>query len=108
MRLLHLIISMAQDAIHQYPKGDFRRMLSVLAAIDTLQNPTLVRISERTGIDKKSVSRLILQAGEQAGVVISKTGPSYRVDDWGVVIKRSGAKLVLHGVLISQSVEVVG
>lgn len=74
-------------------------MLVVLAAIDTPQGTTLVRIAERTGLDKKTVTRLIAQAVEQAGVTIYKTGPVYEIGDWGPVVKRSGAKLALKGAL---------
>jgi len=84
-----------------YPKGDLRRMLSVLAAIDAIPDATLVKLVEKTGIDKKTVSNLIIQAGEQAGVQISKTGPIYKLEDWGPIIKRAGAKMVLAGVLLA-------
>ncbi|MBU0521655.1 MULTISPECIES: hypothetical protein [Pseudomonas] len=84
-----------------YPKGDLRRMLSVLAAIDAIPDATLVKLVERTGIDKKTVSNLIIQAGEQAGVQISKTGPVYTLEDWGPIIKRAGAKMVLAGALVA-------
>ena len=83
----------------QYPKGDLRRMLVVLAAIDTPQGACLVRIAQRTGLDKKSITRLIAQAGEQAAVVITKEGAVYRVADWGPVVKRNGAKIALTGAL---------
>ena len=82
-----------------YPKGDLRRMLSVLGAIDTLQNATLVRIAEMTGIDKKTITNLIEQAREHAGVKIEKSGPIYTVTDWGPVIKKTGAKMSLTGAL---------
>lgn len=82
-----------------YPKGDLRRMLAVLAAIDSLDNPTLVRIVARTGIDKKTVTHLIEQARVQAGVEIDKNGPVYQLVEWGPVIKKTGAKLALTGAL---------
>jgi hypothetical protein len=82
-----------------YPKGDLRRMLSVLAAIDTIPNASLVKIAERTGIDKKTVINLIGQAGDQAGVQVAKTGPVYTLEDWGPIFKRAGAKMVLAGTL---------
>ena len=84
-----------------YPKGDLRRMLSVLAAIDSLPEATLVKIAERTGLDKKTVINLISQARDQAGVEISKIGPDYALVDWGPIIKRAGAKMVLAGTLVT-------
>jgi len=41
------------DLAPPYPKGDLRRMLVVLGAIDELDVATLVRMAERTGLDKK-------------------------------------------------------
>ena len=58
-------------AAPQYPKGDLRRMLAVLGAIET-GSSTLVQIAAATGLDKKTVTNLIAQAGEQACVSISK------------------------------------
>jgi hypothetical protein len=74
-------------------------MLNVLAAIDALKPATLVKIVERTGIDKKTVTNLIEQAREQAGVKIDKDGAVYTLADWGPVIKRQVAKLALAGTL---------
>ncbi|MBP8275330.1 MAG: hypothetical protein KAX55_00355 [Propionivibrio sp.] len=82
-----------------YPKGDLRRMLVVLAAMDLPQGASLVQIAERTGLDKKSVTRLIEQAREQAGVVILKRAAVYYVESWGPVVKKAGAKLALTGAL---------
>ena len=86
----------------KYPKGDFRRMLMVLAAIDSLQNASLVRIAEFTGIDKKTITNLIAQARVQIHVSIDKVGPVYSIKEWGPVIKEAGAKLALTGALISK------
>ena len=82
----------------QYPTGDMRRMLAVLGAIDS-GHCTLVQIAAATGLDKKSVTSLIAQAGEQARVVISKTGATYSIDAWGPVLKKEGAKKALTGAL---------
>lgn len=72
-------------------------MLVVLAAIDSLAPATLVKLAERTGIDKKTVTNLIEQAREQAGVVIVKSGAQYSIEEWGPIIKKTGAKNVLNG-----------
>lgn len=87
------------DQTPQYPKGDLRRMLSVLAAIDALESATLVKLAERTGIDKKTVTSLIEQARTQAGVVVAKNGPVYTIQEWGPVIKKTGARMCLTGAL---------
>lgn len=83
----------------QYPKGDLRRMLAVLAAIDSMEIATLVKLAERTGIDKKTVTNLVEQAREQAGVVIVKNGAAYTIENWGPVIKKAGATMCLTGAL---------
>ncbi len=85
-------------AAPQYPKGDLRRMLAVLGAIET-GSSTLVQIAAATGLDKKTVTNLIAQAGEQACVSISKSGASYSLESWGPVLKRDGTKLALTGAL---------
>lgn len=90
-------VNATDECVVSYPKGDLRRMLSVLAAIDSLPEPTLLKIAKRTGLDKKSVTHLITQASEQAGVKISKAGPVYKLDDWGFIIQSAGAKMVLAG-----------
>jgi hypothetical protein len=87
------------DQTPQYPKGDLRRMLAVLAAIDSLESATLVKLAERTGIDKKTVTNLIDQACTQAGVLIEKNGAVYSIREWGPVIKKNGARMCLTGAL---------
>lgn len=82
----------------QYPKGDLRRMLAVLGAIEA-GHCTLVKIVAATGLDKKTVTTLITQAGEQAHVLISKSGASYSIEAWGPVLKKEGAKKALIGAL---------
>lgn len=75
----------------RYLKGDLRRMLAVLAAIDLIPDASLVKIAARTGLDKKTVTHLVEQAREQAGVIVTKNGPVYTLDSWGPIIQRSGA-----------------
>ena len=82
-----------------YHKGDLRRLLAVVSAIDSTSRATLVRVAERTGIDKKTVTYLIEKARAQAGIVIAKVGSQYLIEDWGPVIKRASAKLALTGEL---------
>ena len=84
--------------VPKYPKGSLRRMLSVLGSIDA-GHCTLVRIVAATGLDKKTVTSLITQAGEQASVSISKTGATYCIEAWGPVVKKEGAKKALTGAL---------
>ncbi len=73
-------------------------MLSVLGAIALSKDgATLVAISEKTGLDRKTASDLIQQAAEQAGVVISKDGSIYRMVDIGRTFKLVGLKAAIEG-----------
>lgn len=77
-----------------YPKGDLRRMLAVLGAMESLPNPTLAAISSELGFGEHgghTVRRLIQQAESQAGVEICRDGFTYRVASWGIVSRREGA-----------------
>jgi hypothetical protein len=82
-----------------YPKGDLRRLLAVLGAIDQLAHPTLSSISAALGFGPTgghTVRRLMEQASEQAGVKISRVGFTYRIDDWGPALARGGALMAWH------------
>ena len=90
----------------QYPKGDLRRMLSLLNEIapDTAPDEvkltsTLVKLVARTGLDKKSVVLIISQAIEQASVEIKKEGAIYTLVNWGPVFKPDGARKAARGKL---------
>lgn len=74
-------------------------MLVVLGAIQEAGGATLVQIAARTGLDKKTVSGLIVNSQEQAAVKIDKTGATYSITDIGPVLNSAGIKLVLHGAL---------
>lgn len=79
-----------------YLKGDLRRMLCVLAAIDLLgERAGLHKISMIAKLDRRTTQTQINQACEQAGVVIDKSEAGYRIVDWGPIIKASGARKVL-------------
>jgi hypothetical protein len=72
-------------------------MLLVLGAIDATTPATLVKVSALTALDKKTVTRLIASAQQQAGVVIDKNNAVYTITNWGPVLKRSGCRLALAG-----------
>lgn len=85
----------------RYPKGDLRRMLVVLGALNEAGTATLVQIVARTGLDNKTVSDLIVKAQLQAGVVVEKSGANYRIIALGPVFKKTGLHLALTGALDS-------
>jgi DNA-binding IclR family transcriptional regulator len=77
-----------------YPKGDLRRMLAVLGAIDQLPEPTLRKISEAVGFGRHNghtVRRLIDQAEQQAWVKFNRIGFAYSIASWGPALQREGA-----------------
>jgi len=82
-----------------YPKGDLRRMLMVLGAIQEAGEASLVQLAARTWLDKKTVSDLIGKAQEQAGVIVTKAGAKYSIEDLGPVFKAVGCKKALTGAL---------
>lgn len=90
--------------VPHYDKGDLRRMLLVLVAMEKVQVPTMVSIAQYTNIDRRTVTHLIAQAQEQAGVVIEKDGPVYKLCDWGPLFKKTGAMRAAEGALGNISV----
>lgn len=64
----------------KYPRGDVRRLLVVLAAVDALgDDATIVQISGTTGVNKGQIATVIDQSREQLGMHIDKAGPVYRI-----------------------------
>ena len=80
-----------------YSRGEMRRLLAVLGAINRPQGARLVEIAKATGLDNKTVTLLIGQAGTQAGVTIRTDDATYRITDWGLAIRPEGARLALDG-----------
>lgn len=74
-------------------------MLMVLGAIQEAGGATLVQIVARTGLDKKTVSDLIVKAQDEAGVGIVKVDAVYSISELGQVLKGSGIRLALKGAL---------
>ena len=77
----------------KFPRGDVRRLLLVLAAIDALgDQATIVQISETTGINKGQIATMVEQAREQLGMHIDKAGPVYRIRRWGKLVNPDGVR----------------
>ena len=92
-----MTLNLNEHGVPQHKKGDVRRWLVLLAAIDTLETPTLVQLSKYTGHNKGTIPADIEKIKEQLSVVITKTGAKYRIDDWGPVLKKGGVKKHLKG-----------
>lgn len=82
-----------------YKRGDFRRILVVLVAIEDLKEPTLSNICERTGLDNQTVRTQLRRAQGQFGVKIGRDGVHYVIDCIGPVIRMTGARKALTGEL---------
>ncbi|MFX1767943.1 hypothetical protein PWP93_36345 [Paraburkholderia sp. A1RI-2L] len=87
----------------QYGKGDFRKVLMVLAAVQNLQDDdqgaSLLRLVDATGLDKKTVFSSLRLATMQAGVHVEQVKACYRIVDWGPLLLPQGAALALKGKL---------
>lgn len=67
-----------------YPRGHLHRVWLVLGAIDALESPTLVNITNATGFPKPTVNDALkkLIDGQVVGVSVEKQGAEYRIAQW--------------------------
>lgn len=86
-----------QHGVPQYPKGDARRLFVVLAAIDSLERPTITTLAAYTGHNKGTIDADVVKLREQYGVDIGRDGAVFVLRSWGDVLKRAGVKKYLRG-----------
>jgi hypothetical protein len=86
-----------EHGVPQYPKGDARRLFVVLAAIDSLERPTITTVAAYTGHNKGTVDADVAKLREQYGVEIERDGAVFVLRSWGEVLKRVGVKKYLRG-----------
>jgi DNA-binding transcriptional regulator LsrR (DeoR family) len=86
-----------------YPKGDLRRMLTVLAAIELLPVATIQLVAEEVGLDRRTVKHLIDQARDEACVSIRKDESVYSIISWGPVLRKEAAIKALRVGLFPES-----
>jgi biotin operon repressor len=91
---------MAEEAKHQYPRGDVRRLLRLALAMSDLERPTLNALAAETGHHKQTILDDMPRLREQLGVQIEKVGSEYRLVDWGPVLSKAGIKKLLQGQLV--------
>ncbi|WP_299006949.1 hypothetical protein [uncultured Shewanella sp.] len=67
-----------------YQKGNLNRIWLVLGALDALEHPTLLNISNAIGMPKPSVNDILkkLLDGQVAGVIVKKIGTEYKIIEW--------------------------
>lgn len=83
--------------VPQYPKGDARRLLVLLAAIDALPRATITTLATRTGLNKGTIAIDIGKLRSQYGVEIDFRDHAYEIRDWGSLLRRSGVNQLLKG-----------
>lgn len=80
----------------KYPKGDARRLFSLLLAIEELERPTLVSIVARTGHNRGTLQADVDRLNTQFDVSIVKDGPVYKIESWGRVLNKAGLRSYLQ------------
>lgn len=79
----------------QFPKGDARRLFTLLVAIDNLERPTLTTLTKHTKHNKGTIAADVDKLREQYGVEIIKDGAVFRLISWGDVLKKTGVKNII-------------
>lgn len=92
----------AADGAVRWPKGDLRRMLAVLVAIERSsqgEGASLLEVSRQTGLDKRTITHQLEAASTQAGVTLHKIGVRWRIHSWGPMLHREGVMASLEPIL---------
>ncbi len=76
----------------QFPKGDVRRLLVLVAAIDRLERPTITTLAKYTGHNKGVIQKDVAKVSEQLGIIVEKHDATYSVSDWGEIVKKRAVK----------------
>lgn len=77
-----------------FPKGNLNRIWLVLGALDALEKPTLVNITNAIGMPKASVNDVLIKLvdGQVAGVTVEKVNTEYKIIEW-VNLKKEVKKI---------------
>ena len=77
-----------------FPKGNLNRIWLVLGALDALEKPTLVNITNAIGMPKASVNDVLIKLvdGQVAGVTVEKVKTEYKIIEW-VNLKKEVKKI---------------
>lgn len=84
-----------EHGVPLYPKGHAGRLFVTMAAIDALDNPTAASVAALTGLSKGNIDTYVAALNNEMGVQIVKEGPTYRIESWGSILKKTGVKKVL-------------
>lgn len=80
-----------------FPKGDVRRYITLLSAIERLGEPTLVQLERETGHNRGTIPADIEKIREQLCVDIVKDGACYRIENMGPLLIVTGIIKCLQG-----------
>lgn len=86
-----------EHGVPLYPKGHAGRLFVTMAAIDTLDNPTAASVAALTGLSKGNIDTYVAALNNEMGALIVKEGPTYRIESWGSILKKTGVKKMLTG-----------
>lgn len=84
-----------EHGVPLYPKGHAGRLFVTMAAIDALDKPTAASVAALTGLSKGNIDTYVAALNNEMGVHIVKEGPTYRIESWGLILKKTGVKKVL-------------
>lgn len=84
-----------EHGVPQLPKGHAGRLLVCLAAIDYLERPSVVAISEFTGIHVALIDKAVLALNKQFMTTVIREGAVFRLISWGEILREEGVRKLL-------------
>lgn len=85
------------SSVVQYPKGDVRRPLAVMAALDSMGSASLSDLANFTGYNKGSIPAYVQVLRSQFGVAVNKSGSRYMIESWGTLLNPQGVRQLISG-----------
>ena len=86
-----------QFGVPQYPPGDVRRLLVLLAAIDLLERPTQTAVADLSGQSRETLDTDVGRLRKEFGISIHKIGEVYHIEAWGDLLIKNGVQRLLRG-----------
>lgn len=78
--------------VPQYPDGDVRKLMVLLAAIDLLERPTQSAVADLSGYARDEIDAGVMRLREECGVNLHRVGEIYHIEDWGPLLKQRGVQ----------------
>ena len=82
--------------VPQYPEGDARRLLVLLAAANLLERPTVTAIADLTSLPRGSIDAGLAALQQQYGVRFVRSGEVVHIDSWGDILREEGVMRLLR------------